>query len=258
MLFSHRPSLTGCTNIFASPSASARQTHALCRERHRSGLGRVDPMRGACNTSSGAQETMAGDGVVFLFDDFETLDAFGPVEVLGGPRGKWNLLFWSIRGGAIRSRHGALIQTDPIPLARQELDFFLIPGGPGTRGLAQDDDCLMHLRTLSEWAAHVLTVCTGSALLAAAGVLDGKRATSNKMAFDWVRQQGNSVDWLPSARWVVDGKFYTSSGVSAGIDMSLAFVQDTLGHEWADRLATGMEYAWNSDPSNDPFAADAE
>ena len=201
---------------------------------------------------------MAGDGVVFLFDDFETLDAFGPVEVLGGPRGKWNLLFWSIRGGTIRSRHGAVIHTDPIPPARRDLDFVLIPGGPGTRSLSEDGDCLRHLRTLSEWATYVLTVCTGSALLAAAGVLDGRRATSNKMAFDWVRQQGNSVDWVSSARWIVDGKFYTSSGVSAGIDMSLAFVNDRLGPVWADRLATGMEYAWNSDPSNDPFAAGAK
>ncbi len=198
---------------------------------------------------------MASDGVIFLFDDFETLDAFGPVQVLGGLEGNWNLQFWSIGGGAIQSRHGALIQTNPIPLKRHELSFVLVPGGPGTRELSQDEDCLTHLRTLSDWASNVLTVCTGSALLAASGVLDGRRATSNKMEFEWVRRQRDSVDWVRSARWVVDGKFYTSSGVSAGIDMSLAFVHDTLGPSRAKRVADAMEYTRNPNSTKDPFAA---
>lgn len=86
------------------------------------------------------------------------------------------------------------------------------------------------------------------------GVLDGRRATSNDLAFDWVVGTGDRVDWIKDARWVVDGKFRTSSGISAGIDMALAFVEDTCGPEAADRASRQMEYICNRDSGYDPFA----
>lgn len=75
---------------------------------------------------------------------------------------------------------------------------------------------------------NCLTVCTGSALLAKTGLLNMKKATSNKKAFAWVKSVNNNVKWVEEARWVVDGKFYTSSGVSAGMDMVLGFIRDQL------------------------------
>ena len=86
------------------------------------------------------------------------------------------------------------------------------------------------------------------------GVLDGRRATSNDLAFDWVVGTGGRVDWIKDARWVADGKFRTSSGISAGIDMALAFVEDTCGPEAADRASRQMEYIRNRDSGYDPFA----
>ena len=80
------------------------------------------------------------------------------------------------------------------------------------------------LKERSEQAALVASVCTGSALLAKAGVLDGLRATSNKLAFAWASSQSEKVQWQQQARWVEDGKVFSSSGVSAGIDMSLAVI----------------------------------
>jgi transcriptional regulator GlxA family with amidase domain len=99
-----------------------------------------------------------------------------------------------------------------------------------------------------------MSVCTGSALLARAGLLDGIRATSNKRAFDWVVSQGPAVKWIGQARWVEDGKFATSSGVSAGIDMALAIIARVLGTETAEKDAIGMEYEWHRDAAWDPFA----
>ncbi|MCP4821297.1 MAG: DJ-1/PfpI family protein, partial [Shimia sp.] len=105
-------------------------------------------------------------------------------------------------------------------------------------------------------AEVVTSVCTGSALLARAGLLDGRAATTNKLAFDWVRgvSQTETVEWQRSARWVKDGKFYTSSGVSAGTDMSLQVIADLLGAEAAEQAAFWAEYEENNDADNDPFA----
>lgn len=97
-------------------------------------------------------------------------------------------------------------------------------------------------------------MCTGSALLARAGLLDGVRATTNKIAFEWVAAQGPDVIWKKQARWVEDGKFFTSSGVSAGIDMSLALIQKLLGEKSAEQIAIWAEYEWHRDATWEPFA----
>lgn len=85
-----------------------------------------------------------------------------------------------------------------------------------------------------------MSVCTGSALLAKTGMLDGKDATTNKRAYNWVIQQNSNIKWIKEARWVQDGNIYTSSGVSAGIDMALGFVADNFGIEKAEEIATGI------------------
>ena len=105
-------------------------------------------------------------------------------------------------------------------------------------------------------AELVLSVCTGAALLARSGVLDDRRATTNKHAFDWVVSQGPRVTWVRKARWVEDGKFVTSSGVSAGIDMALAVVAKTVDAGTASQVARVMEYTRHSNPDDDPFARD--
>ncbi len=189
---------------------------------------------------------------VLLFSDFETLDVFGPVEVLGH-RKEYQLRYISVASGVIRSRQGTEILTMPA----KEADYsgiLLVPGGQGTRSLVNDSEFIDILSQLAFQAEYCLCVCTGSALLAKTGILNGHRATSNKRAFDWVRSVNRSVDWIARARWVVDGKFYTSSGVSAGIDMSLGFIADRFGEEAAVRTADAIEYIWNSDKENDVFA----
>ncbi len=187
-----------------------------------------------------------------LFEDFETLDALGPAEMFGCVE-EYTLKFFSREGGLIRSKQGAVLHTEPF----SELEpgnIVLIPGGLGTRKLLPDADYMAALRQIAEESAYCLTVCTGSALLGKTGLLDGKTATSNKAVMEWVKSINPAVNWADSARWRVDGKFYTSSGVSAGIDTALAFIAEQKGQEKAEAIARYAEYVWNRDMDNDPFA----
>jgi putative intracellular protease/amidase len=190
---------------------------------------------------------------VLLFDDFTTLDALGPVEVLSRLKDNTGVTYASVSGGLVRGTGNAQIATVPLSEVKT-FGIVLVPGGMGTRKLADDETFLGQLRSLCEKSEFVLSVCTGSALLAKAGVLEDRKATSNKMAWDWVIRQSRRVDWVRKARWVVDGKFYTSSGVTAGIDMALGFVSDRSGQDYAQKIASGLEYLWNSDRDTDPFA----
>jgi predicted dehydrogenase len=116
------------------------------------------------------------------------------------------------------------------------------------------EDFIQAIKELSQRAKYVLTVCTGSALLAKTGLLKDLKATTNKMSFDWVAEQDRQVNWARKARWVNDDKYYTSSGISAGIDMTLGFVCDIMGKEVSEKISYGMEYIWNSDKDFDPFS----
>ena len=84
--------------------------------------------------------------------------------------------------------------------------------------------------------------------------LNGRRTTTNKGAFDWVRRQGPRVDWFARARWVEDGPFWTSGGVAAGMDMALALVARVSGPSVAERVAGYAEYEWHRDADWDPFS----
>ena len=193
---------------------------------------------------------------VLLFDNFETLDVYGPVEIFGRLVDYYSIKFYSLPGGLITNRHGVAVPTDTLENVKESLNIFLIPGGYGTRKEVDNKQLIEKITALSISSKYVLTVCTGSALLAKTGLLDNKRATSNKIAFDWVKNNGANVLWDKKARWTTDGKYYTSSGVSAGMDMSLGFLSDQHGNEIARRIALEIEYRWNEDKNNYSFIAD--
>lgn len=124
----------------------------------------------------------------------------------------------------------------------------------GTRKEVENKALIDKIKEISNISNYVLTVCTGSALLAKTGLLENKTATSNKRAFAWVITNGVNVLWNKKARWTVDGKFYTSSGVSAGMDMALGFLSDRHGIEFARQVAFEIEYNWMEDKDNStPF-----
>ena len=190
---------------------------------------------------------------ILLFNGFTTLDALGPAEVFGQLPDRIRIGCYSMTGGLVRGSADLEISTRPIGEIEQD-DILLSPGGFGTRQLVNDAEFLRMLKIVAERSEKVLCVCTGSALLARTGLLDGKEATSNKMAWDWVIRQNQNVAWKRNARWVVDGKFYTSSGITAGIDQALGFLADTIGIGTAEKIASSMEYLWNRDKNRDFFA----
>lgn len=189
---------------------------------------------------------------VLLFSNFETLDAMGPVEVLGRIE-KCQLRFVSLSGGTITSRQGVAIITESLENV-DCTEILLVPGGQGTRHLVDNSIFIEKLSEIVRESRYCLTVCTGSALVAKTNLLNGLKATSNKRAFEWVKSVNPAVNWISQARWVVDDKFYTSSGVSAGIDMALGFVSDVFGIEIAMEIAKNIEYIWNSNKDDDVFA----
>ena len=193
---------------------------------------------------------------VLLFPDFELLDVFGPLEAFGNllMREHYRVILIAERAGPVASAQLARAVADYGLADCPRLDMLLVPGGLGTRREVDN-------AALTEWIAAraveaeiVTSVCTGAALLARAGVLDGHRATTNKRAFEWVVSQGPRVEWVHRARWVDDGKFVTSSGVTAGMDMALAVIARTVDEATAERIARLMEYEWHRNPDDDPFA----
>lgn len=191
---------------------------------------------------------------VVLFHDFELLDVFGPLEMYGMVPESFEICMVAEKGGEVASRQGPKSVVEHEFSEKRVYDILLVPGGRGTRVEVGNATLLEWLRNQSSSAKYVTSVCTGSALLAKAGVLDGIRATTNKRAFAWATSQSDKVNWEKQARWVEDGKFLTSSGVSAGMDMSLAMIGKLLGRETAEQVATWTEYEWHSDAAWDPFA----
>lgn len=189
-----------------------------------------------------------------IFPGFELLDMYGPLEMFGMLEDAPTIRMIAETEAPVESRQGPKTLVDATFAARASYDLLLVPGGPGTRPGVENRGLIDWLGLAADASEVVATVCTGSALLARAGRLDGLAATSNKAAFAWVKAQGPKVDWKPEARWVEDGKFFTSSGVSAGMDMALGLIERLYGAAEAERIATRTEYDWKRDPAWDPFA----
>ena len=204
------------------------------------------------HTSFGGTGKMLTLGAV-LYDNFELLDLYGPLEMFGTLGDDLGIVTVAQEAGPVASTQGpqtvATCSFDNAP----PLDLILLPGGIGTLPALENPALLDFLRTRSASAQTTMSVCSGSAILAKAGLLDGRRATSNKMFFSLATSQSDAVMWVESARWVVDGPMVTSSGVSAGTDMALAVIASLFGQDRAEEIAIFTEYQWHRDPDDDPF-----
>lgn len=189
-----------------------------------------------------------------IFPGFELLDVFGPMEMFGLLEKKFSLNFVAENVGPIPSNQGLSAHAEKTIDQSSNFDILFVPGGAGTRREVSNQRLLDWVSEASENAEYTLSVCTGSAILAKAGVLDGRRATTNKAAFSWVMEQGPNVEWVRQARWVEDGPFITSSGVSAGMDMTLGAIAAMHDMETAEKVAKWCEYSWHKDRKWDPFA----
>ena len=191
-------------------------------------------------------------GAIF-YPGFELLDVYGPLEMFGSIGPELRIVTVAQKAGPVASTQG------PQTLAQYgfndcpALDLILLPGGVGTLAELENQEMLTFLRRHSAAAQVTMSVCSGSAILAKAGLLDGRRATSNKQFFSLATTQSKNVEWIEQARWAEDGNMFTSSGVSAGIDMALAVIARLYGQERAEQIAAWTEYEWHQDASWDPF-----
>jgi transcriptional regulator GlxA family with amidase domain len=184
---------------------------------------------------------------ILIFEKLTALDAIGPYEVLRSVPG-WEVSVVGRARGEVRTDSGALGLSADLALEEMtEPDILLVPGGEGTRPLMQDEEVLSWLRGVDEHSKWTTSVCTGSLLLAAAGLLDGRRATTHWLYLERLRELGADP---VGGRFVEDGKYVTAAGVSAGIDMALHLVSREVGPEVAQAVQLGIEY----DPQP-PFAS---
>jgi transcriptional regulator GlxA family with amidase domain len=174
-----------------------------------------------------------------IFDRLTALDAVGPYEVLSRPPG-WTVTFIAAEPGPKRTETEMLaLVADKSLDEMPEPDVIVVPGGYGTRDLMDDETILSWLRHAHEHSQWTTSVCTGSLLLAAAGILDGLEATTHWTALETLAEHGAT----PVQRRVVEqGKIITAAGVSAGIDMALTLVARIAGPELAQAIQLGIEY----------------
>ncbi|MHB2253043.1 DJ-1/PfpI family protein [Corynebacterium aurimucosum] len=190
---------------------------------------------------------------VVLFEGFELLDVFGPVQLFQAVPDV-TVVFAGPTGEPVASSQGVEV-VPTMPYGQIEpTDVLLVPGGKGTRKLVEDESFLSWLRGVGAQAPMVASVCTGSAVLAAAGLLEGYTATSNKRAYSWATSFGGDVSWRPEARWVHDRNRWTSSGVAAGMDMTVALIAHLVSDSAAIDAANFAEYDAHCDSEWDPFA----
>lgn len=149
---------------------------------------------------------------MLTFDGFQLLDVFGPLEMFGSVRDRIRIVLIAERAGPIASSAGPVVMADTTLANVPKLDILMIPGGGGTRREVNNIPLINTVKTLAQATPHVASICTGAALLARTGLLDGKRATTNKRAFKWAISQGPNVEWVRQARWVEDGKFSPRRG----------------------------------------------
>jgi transcriptional regulator GlxA family with amidase domain len=218
---------------------------------------------------------------MLLFPGFEALDVFGSLEILNvlseSKQIYLSLLASSLAPVSTQSpdpavyRVGSICAQEVLPTgtfadflknaptpetAKGKIDVLVVPGGAGTRFPHTIDPVIEFVRAIAPSVKYIMSVCNGAGVLARAGVLDGRRATTNKMLWGPTTALRGEVRWVREARWVADGDVRTSSGVSAGIDMMLAFVRDIHGKDVAAGIAQEIEYVWDveEDGSRDPFA----
>jgi len=191
---------------------------------------------------------------VVLFEDFELLDACCPVGLMSRFP-ELGITMVGAHVGGVRSYRGVSVAATRAYDDVIESDIILVPGGRGARRIVHDKVFLSRLRRWGEGASVIASVCTGAAILASAGLLDGCRATSNKRAFSWVKQFGYDVTWVSRARWVHDGNRWTSSGVMAGLDMTVALLVELYGQDRVKKVVDEIEYLPCNDADDDPFSS---
>ena len=184
---------------------------------------------------------------IFVFNDVEVLDFCGPFEVfsVAGRQispGAFEVFTVAAVEGPLLARNGLSVNPRHTFADAPHIDLLLIPGGQGTRPLMHEPPVLQWIAEQSGKAELVLSVCTGSLLLAKAGLLKNQAATTHHTTLELLRQSAPATEVRENVRYVDNGRLITSAGVAAGIDMSFHVVEKLLGKEIAEKTARYIEY----------------
>ena len=184
---------------------------------------------------------------IFIFDGAEELDWAGPYEVLASwgqlwPKDEVKVVTFSSDGESVRCAKGLRVTPDHGRDDLPALDVVIYPGGMGTRAHIEDEEVLSWVRKLAGEATLMTSVCTGSLVYAAAGLLDGRPATTHWASLELLGSLGNNIELRPDDRFVDDGDVVTSAGVSAGIDMALHLVSRLHSVERAQAVRRAIQY----------------
>jgi transcriptional regulator GlxA family with amidase domain len=184
--------------------------------------------------------------VIVAFAGLQPLDAVGPfevfasanrvVEALGRP-GRYRLTLASVGGQSVLSESGLQLGTEPLPDSEVKIDTLLLPGGSGSRTARYEPALIEWIRAAAPRCRRITTVCTGTFLGAEAGLLNGRRVTTHWAAAAQLQREYPELVVDADPIYIRDGKYWTSAGVTAGIDLALALVQDDLGTEVAQTVA---------------------
>ena len=190
--------------------------------------------------------TMGTIGIL-VFDGLEELDAVGPWEVLAAWTRQWPDDGWSVTtiapdGGLVRCAKGLVLQAEHAWADAPPLDVLIQPGGMGTRPQLVDETYLAWIRARRADTPLLASVCTGSLVYAAAGLLKGRPATTHWASLDRLRELDPSIEVRPDDRYVDDGDMVTAAGVSAGIDMALHLVDRLAGTDRAREVRRYIQY----------------
>lgn len=188
---------------------------------------------------------------ILVFEDVEELDFVGPWEVFSVANrlfpGSFPMRLLSTGRPGVRARYGLSVEKIDSIYETPPPQLLVLPGGPGRRVMMRDTQLLGYLRQLHQEGTLLASVCTGAFLLAAAGLLDGKSATTHGSALEELRRYPN-VSVVPQ-RFVDAGDIVTAAGISAGIDMSLHLVARFLDRAAAQEVARTMEYSTPTSPT---------
>jgi transcriptional regulator GlxA family with amidase domain len=191
---------------------------------------------------------------IFLFDMVEEIDAIGPWEVFAWwtnhyPKDGWEATTFSADGTPVTGDNSLVVHPHHSMASVPPLDVLVHPGGDGHIAMLEDEAHLDWLREQKSRVALMASVCTGSVVFAAAGLLRGRPATSHRKSLDHMKSIDETIQVRPGARFVDDDDVITASGLSAGIDMALHVVGRLAGPERARQVREGINYA--PDPPGD-------
>ena len=181
---------------------------------------------------------------IYLFDDFEVLDAFGPASVFGRAPQYFHINYVSATGNIINSVQGVKVWTEPV-IPEEMNGILVIPGGRGARRLLyQDAETLKFLKKTASKAEICMMVSNGSSLLAQTGLLYRRKIAGCGLDENWKRMFTAGIYMVDEARWMSDGKFYSSADSISGIAMALNLVADQADLELAESIAKQIGYEW--------------